>query len=434
MSPIFSLIGDSNVRRNITKTNSRACPQMSGSQVLFCQKLPLLEDALGKIRKESSVCIVACVTNFLTSSDDDSMVSKRVEPVLDEFVHHLTATCASAPDLTILVSPPMYRMAPVWYREGLPEVLTRFSGAFREKPANLHLLPSFPTPDYEADGVHLTAYSGLEYMIHLFDSSMSVLDMLSRDCEERHPASAEATRLLEDRVVMLEQDHRRLNKDVELKAAIDAELHDFHENVSNEPFLMVTGCPKIIGLSTKEWQERAKKDIAPILKELMGRSIPIEYVSNATGPRPDAPVRYNVKLFSSEISKEVRVKFGKFYVNGRDERPPFFKPYSIRNLITQSTRIRIAILQVIARRYRNANQGSRTQVVNYDPRPVLRITPAAAGARTRSYFFIEAISKFPTNFSKDDLEFIFSKVGFKQKGQLRSLFVCISDDMLPKKH
>ena len=240
MSPIFSLIGDSNVRRNITKTNSRACPQMSGSQVLFCQKLPLLEDALGKIRKESSVCIVACVTNFLTSSDDDSMVSKRVEPVLDEFVHHLTATCANAPDLTILVSPPMYRMAPVWYREGLPEVLTRFSGAFREKPANLHLLPSFPTPDYEADGVHLTAYSGLEYMIHLFDSSMSVLDMLSCDCEEHHPASAEATRLLEDRVVMLEQDHRRLNKDVELKAAIDAELHDFHENVSNEPFLMVT--------------------------------------------------------------------------------------------------------------------------------------------------------------------------------------------------
>ena len=434
MSPIFSIIGDSNVSRNITKTNTRACPQMASSQFLFCQKLPLLEDALGKIRKESTVCIVACVTNFLTASDDDSMVSKRIEPVLDEFVHHLSAACTSAPDLSILVSPPMYRKSPLWYCDGLPEVLTSFSGAFRGKPSNLHLLPSFSTPDYEGDGVHLTAYSGLEYMIHLFDSSMSYLDMLSRDCDERHPVATEVTRLLEDRVIMLEQDHRRLNKDVEMKAAVDAELHDYHENVANEAFLMVTGCPRILGLSPKEWQERAKKDLAPVLKELMGRPIPIEYISNATGPRPDAPVRYNVKLFSTEVSKEVRTKFGKFYVNGRDERPQFFKPYSIRNLITQSSRIRIAILQVIARRYRSANQGSHTKVINYDPRPILRITPTATGSRTRSYNFIEAICKYPTNFNKDDLKFIFSKVGYKQKGQLKSLFVCISDDMLPKKH
>ena len=55
---------------------------------------------------------------------------------------------------------------------------------------------------------------------------------------------------------------------------------------------MVTGLPKIAGLSTKEWQDKAKKDLSPFLKELMGREIPIEYISNSTGPQPDALVRY----------------------------------------------------------------------------------------------------------------------------------------------
>ena len=424
----FTIIGDSNVKRNISKTNSRACPQMLGAQFLYCQRLELLDEVLTKIRKESSVCIVSCITNFLASSEEDPMVSKRVEPVIGEFGEAIIAACGSYPDLSFILVPPMYRKSPLWYREGLPEIMTKFSSTLRDRPLNLHLMTSFPTPEYDPDGIHLTAYSGLEFMIHLFDSANSVLDDLAKPCDERIPETSEATRVLEDRVMVLEQDHRRLNKDVELKAAIDAELHDFHENVSNEAFLMVTGCPKIVGLSTKEWQDRAKKDVAPVLKELIGRDVFIEYISNATGPRPDAPVRYCVKLASVEVSKEIRVKFGSFYTNGRDERPQFFKPYSIRNLVTQSTRVRMAVLQVIGRRYRDSNQGSHVKVVTYDSRPTMKITPPSSASgesrRTRTYFYIEAISKFPTNFNKSDLDFILSKVGYKQKGQLRFLYVC----------
>ena len=433
----FTIVGDSNIKRNVTKTNTRACPQLSGAQVLSCQKIELLDEVLGRVRKESTICILSCITNFLTSSEEDSMVSKRIEPVLDEFLTIVTAACSSFPAMAFLLAPPMYRKSPVWYREGLPEVMTRFSAAFRDKPGNLHLLPSFPTPDYEPDGYHLTAYSGLEYMIHLFDSAVNLLDDLLKPCDERIPVSSEATRRLEDRVMVLEQDHRRLNEDVELRAAVDSELHDYHENVGNEAFLMITGCPRRPGLTSREWQDRVKRDISRILQELMGCEIPIEFVTNATGPRPDAPVRYNVRLRSVEASKQVRTKFGSFFPNGRDERPPFFKDrdISIRNLLTQSTRVRLAILQVIGRRYRESNQGSKVQVINYDPRPLLRITPAqgAQSRKVQNYHFIDAIRKFPTTFSKTDLEFILSKVGYKQKGQLKSLFVVINDDMVSKR-
>ena len=431
-SRVFTIIGDSNVKRNISKTNSRACPAMAGSQILSCQRLQLLEDVLGKIRKESNVCILSCITNLITDSDADSMVSKRVEPVVEEFSSILSTYCMAFPSTSFLLAPPMYRTAPLWYREGLPEVLTRFSATFRDKPDNLYLLPSFPTPEYESDGVHLTAYSGLEFMIHLFDSSIAILDGLAKSCDERIPETSEAARLLEDRVMVLEQDHRRLNSVVEFKTAVDAELHDYHENISCESFFTITGCPRFPGLSPKEWQERAKSAVAPILKELMGRPVPIEYISNATGQGRDAEIRYKVKLPTVQASKEVRDTFGSFYASGKDERPKYFKKYSIRNLITQGTRIRIAILQVLGRRYRDSNQGAKVKVVGYDSRPLLRIIPpqTADSRRAQSFNFIESVKKFPTNFNKAELDFILSKVGAKQKGQLRALFICINDDML----
>ena len=297
---VFTLLGDSNVKRNITKTNTRACPQMLGCQVLTCMKLELLEAALGQIRKESNVCIVSCVTNFLASSEEDSVVSKRIEPVLDDFCTALGTACTANPAMFFLVSPPMYRHSPLWYREGLPEVLTRFSLFLRERPSNLHLLPSFPTPEFEKDGLHLNPYSGLEFMIHLFDSAQFLLDGLESTCDQRLPEVNEATRVLEDRVMVLEQDHRRLNSVVEVKTALDAELHDYRENVSNEAFLVITGCNRILGLTPKEWQLRAKKEVAPILQQLMSREIPIEYISNSTGPQPDALVRY-IALSTTEL-------------------------------------------------------------------------------------------------------------------------------------
>ena len=289
---VFTLLGDSNVKRNVTKTNTRACPQLLGCQVITCLRFELLEEALTQIRKESSTCIVSCVTNFLASSEDDPVVLKRIEPVLDEFSTHLGAFCTANPAVTLLVAPPMYRQSPLWYREGLPEVLTRFSLFFRDRPANLHLLPSFPTPEFEKDGIHLNAYSGLEFMIHLFDSATALLDGLESSCDQRLPETAEATRVLEDRVMVLEQDHRRLNSAFEVKTAVDAELHDYRENVSNEAFLVITGCARIMGLSPKEWQVRAKKEVSPVLNKLMGRDIPIEFISNSTGPQPNALVRY----------------------------------------------------------------------------------------------------------------------------------------------
>ena len=150
----------------------------------------------------------------------------------------------------------MYRVAPLWYREGLPEIMTLFSQVLTsERPGNLHLLPSFPTPDYDAGGIHLTPYSGLEFMLHLFDASVEVLDKLALEPAAAAQASSESTRVLEDRMMAIEQDHRRLSRVVENKIAIDAEAADFRENERFEDYFVVSGLPRIDSdLIGKAWQ------------------------------------------------------------------------------------------------------------------------------------------------------------------------------------
>ena len=83
---VFSLIGDSNVQRNMNSTNCRDRPLMSEAQVIPCGRLSLLAESLRQVRENSNVVVLACVSNFITSSDGTiSSVTNHVEPILREF-------------------------------------------------------------------------------------------------------------------------------------------------------------------------------------------------------------------------------------------------------------------------------------------------------------------------------------------------------------
>lgn len=71
-----------------------------------------------------------------------------------------------------------------------------------------------------------------------------------------------------------------------------------------------------------------------------------------------------------------------------------------------------------------------SKVVGYDSRPILKITPPsnAKDSRLQVYRYVEAVKALPTTFTSSETEFIFKKINPKLCGQLRSLFICISDD------
>ena len=213
MSLVFSLLGDSNVVRNMTPFNCRDRPLMNSAQLIPCGRLDLLAEALRQIRTESNICLMSCVTNFLTGSDSAQVsgsVSQRIDHILVEFVRLLNTVATDNPESLFLVSPPMYRMFPVWYRDGMPEVLKKFSDAMKLKVSNIHLLPSFATPSFETDGIHLTPYSGLEFLVHLFDASQSIIESLKSQPEAVLTRNCETSRVLEDRMMALDYIYNEL--------------------------------------------------------------------------------------------------------------------------------------------------------------------------------------------------------------------------------
>lgn len=427
-SHVFSVLGDSNVKRFVTLTNRRACPDLDKAQVLLCGKQPLLQTCLEEVSAQTTICILACLTNFVTSSPGQTSAALRVEPVLLDVLELLRVTCAENPDRTYLLCPPMYRTFPLWYRDGLSEILGKFSTVFLDRPANLMLMPSFPSPQFDSDGVHLTPTSGLDYLFYLFDSAKEVVRLSSLEPAQRTPLSSEATRVLEDRMMAIEQDHKRLNKNFEMSIAVQAEREDFQENVRNEVYFMISGLTMIKDLRGKEWMDRAISDVQEVIRLLLNKELPIVVVHNATGRGQDAEVRYSVRMEYAADSQEIRKKFGMFFVGGQDRRPEGLKKISISNKVTPGTQIRVMILKLLGRRYLASNKEAKVKVIGYESRPMLKITPAGDDRRVKNFTFIDAISKLPTHFTTSEMRPIISKARVHFRGKIRSTFVVLSDD------
>lgn len=440
MANIFSIIGDSNVGRHFNKTSQRASASIKAAQYIPCGHIGIFKEALKSRRSESTVCILSCFTNFFTSIEggSSSSVSSRIEPVLLEAQAVLFEACAESDQCHFMLTAPMYRSAPTWYREGLPVILTSFNQTFTSgRPANLHLLSSFAGIEYESDGTHLTPFAGLEFMLHLFDGSEAALQNLTSTPEDVLLKQCDSTRALEDRVLVLEQEGRRVNKVLEDKIAVDSEWSDFRQNERDENCFIIEGLPLISSeIVGKAWQDLAVSHVKAVITPLMGRELPIVVVQNVTGRHKGAPVKYSVKMTTVADSSAIRTKFGSFFVGGKkDSIPDEYKKISIRNRVTPETKIRIELLKLLAKRYRDSNPGSKVSVIGFDPRPLIKIQPASSASdrRVKVYNYIEAVRTLPTNFTEAEAESIYRVVNAKFEGKLRSLFLVLSDDVFSKR-
>jgi len=413
---------------------------MSSAQVIPCTKLSIFRQSLLTVRAECNVCIVACITNFVTDSTEvSSSVTQRVDEIIKDFFEALSESCLASPTRQYLVCPPMYRRCPLWFRDGLPEILQCFSSHFAKFAVGqprLSAMPGFPNPSFESDGIHLTPYSGLEYVLHLFDRAQTILANLSLPSEDRQPPVEESARLLADQVIALQQDHQRLSKAFDLKTAIDSELACFRSNERNEDSILISGLKKLpSGLSGKAWQDQARQSVEEVLSLIVNRQVRVLVVHNATGRGVNAIQTFTCQLESVESLQEVRRLFGRFFTGGKDSRPRELSQISISNVVTKETRVRIAIMKLLGKKYFDSNSGSRVQVIGYQPRPLLRLVPPqdASDRRPMTFNFIEAVQKLSKTLIDSELSEIATKASSQFSGRLRELFVIISDDMVQRK-
>ena len=101
MSRLFSIIGDSNIRRNMTGLNIASRDSMKTAQVISCPPLSELESALASVRSESNVCIYAGLTGHLLASPEGNTIYATIDPVLSQIRDLLFKICSVRPSLQV---------------------------------------------------------------------------------------------------------------------------------------------------------------------------------------------------------------------------------------------------------------------------------------------------------------------------------------------
>ena len=224
---LFTVIGDANVRRNMTGLNMASRDAMKTSQLISCDDLLSLDQALCAVRPESSVCIISAITNMLLAADDTGTIASSIESVLTSFKTKVVALCSSRPTLQVVVAPPLFRLRPMWYPKSLPQISGLFSTMLsNDVPQNLHLLASFCSQDLLPDGVYLSPVSGLHFVLHLFDQTENILRLVSSNSDSQIYHVRELCCQHDDRIVFLEKRHENLDDRVDFKVAADAEFKD----------------------------------------------------------------------------------------------------------------------------------------------------------------------------------------------------------------
>ena len=100
-SRLYSIIGNANVRRNMTSLNMASRESMLNAQVIDCVQMSALDTSLQEVRAESSILIIASLTEFILNNGDCDTILASIDPVLTTFVAKISNFCAYRPDLRV---------------------------------------------------------------------------------------------------------------------------------------------------------------------------------------------------------------------------------------------------------------------------------------------------------------------------------------------
>ena len=331
------------------------------------------------------------------------------------------------------MAPPLYRPKPLWYQRSLTQVAERFSAVLMtDPPPNFRLLPSFTHQEFDAEGIFLNPVSGLHYVLNLFDSADAVLKSAYLGADQQILVIKESVRQSNDRVTYLESRHVGLQRQVDLKTAIDAEMSDMMFNRSEEDWLVVAGLPRLTG---DRWQDAARRQVADLFKLVLRVNrvnVPFEvrYVSNPFRYQTNRQNMYNIRMDSVASSKRLREIYSGFFRHNRPVAlPPALTGVSVRNKVTPETKVRISILHQFGSIFQESTRGASYKVLGHDSRPLLQtIPPHGSAERMRTYTFIQAVKLLPASFTEEHLIRIYQVVGNQQQGNLKSTFVVLNDD------
>ena len=104
LSRLYTIIGDSNVRRNMTGLNMASREVMKTAEIIDCTLMSTLDASLNSVRPESNILILASVTEFLLSSGDCGTIFSSIDPVLSSLSAKLNGFSTFRPNLQVIAT------------------------------------------------------------------------------------------------------------------------------------------------------------------------------------------------------------------------------------------------------------------------------------------------------------------------------------------
>ena len=413
-----------------------------------CTKKAVFESTLTTLTNVK-ILVTSVLSNFISkacSGDDLTAAANREITAHVEALHQYSLT---SPTTCIAVAPPLPRSVPDWFLAYLPGFCSFLYHEVSRmcNPKIKFMAPFVAPPSYfESDGIHLNRDAGLSFIFYLVSSSDQ---LYPPEAEEAGgvPESGPSSSMVSSSLASLSKSVNELRSDVNRRCLQDNLIfarikedrdHDLNRSKEDRCTLSgfsVTSPPPIDAKERKEFfKNLVSKLVEEACPELESRPQVLDVLVNMRFGR--GPPYFEVKFDSVASSLKFRLSASKLAKDGIGS----FQGVFVSNTVNMSTRIRIDILKVIAKRLTTPTEVCYVQ--GFSSRPTLHyrmkdvpsesnVVPVATPGTGRSYNFTESIERWGNLLHSQALEPIRRKACQAFRGCLEQYFVVLSDRETP---
>jgi len=424
MSEALSILGDSNVNRNLNhaKAANPADNLIRQSYLVTAFNGEQLQTSLVGQNEHRRVVVIAALTNPITNlvflGGDQLIIDIRL------FLQQLSSWIQQGRNYddgtnhSVFILPPQFRRQPSWYRQYYTTIVAVFEESFRSPGPNIWILPPFSDPEFEADGCHYTPASGILYVQHLVHATHSIIDSAVKPDPVAQSHSSQLQGIRHD---VSELKFNQIQINAKQEEETDGRLNSEAENQ-----FVITGLKTP---NSDSWLERQKAFVKTTREFIVGfcpslSSVVVKFCRViTTKPR----LILNVECGTIEGGTAVRQEWARLVKSGEARKR--FPEITITNSVTHGTRVRCAVLRAYARAYLQENPEGQASVTSFSSRPHFSFRPSKT-VRQVSLTFCETVlyDGLPEP-SEEDLGQAYRIAGSREfKGQLRSTFMILSDD------
>jgi hypothetical protein len=429
------LIGSSNLKHY----RAADFPDLRQYKLLKCTQLEGYSAYMGGLVADNKNVLISVIENFVVDAVGASAASPevKIDALIKDFLSITLGSAIKFPTTKFGIVMPLMRPAVPWYNDRVGPIAKFMSEGIKamisEKSVNnvaiIHS-PSAASQQFQPDQIHLTEPSAAIFMEFILDLAEKFFDAPLVDLTEAdqgHPNS------LEDRLNKLERAFRsQLDKGVsdDLMFARTREEIDTTSNRSKEDRIVINGLtsPNPLPTDPRLRIEALKGIVAETFEKIVpGFQGKVIYLSQGR-QQVLSQQMIEVKLDKAEFAIALRKAFAER--RKKKDLGAELDSLFLTNCVNLATRVRVDIMKALARRLTNSTD--LAYVAGFTSRPMMHIRAAGAPmANTRplrSYTFIDSVSRFGRQLTKEDLETAYGRAGRSFNGQLRQNFVVLNEN------